>query len=92
MIKEFQNGFTGIGLQVCKATVGLLSNDRTLITSPEYFGGVPHPAVLEGKGWNIGCQEANFKVEKVEYKPPPSMDGYFYIFNHRGATPYLHIS
>lgn len=92
MFEESSESLTGIGLRVCGVTVGLLSNAKELITSPEYFGGIPHPAVVEGKGWNIGCQEANFKVERIKYEPPPTMNGYFYIFNYKDVIPSLHIS
>jgi len=81
----------GRGLRVAEAEIGIVSNNPSLIYTPEYFEGLPHPAVVEGKGWLIQSQTANFKIKDVEYRPPPEMDSYFYILDYRGVEPYVSI-
>jgi hypothetical protein len=80
------------GLRVVKATVGLLSNDPGLITAPEYFGGIPHPVVARGRGWQIRAQEANVRIEEIPYAPPPALDGYFEIVDRPGERPRLDLT
>ncbi|MFQ6077071.1 MAG: hypothetical protein ACE5Z5_13240 [Candidatus Bathyarchaeia archaeon] len=76
-------------IQVVKARIGLISNNHSLIHNPEYFEGIPHPAVVSGNGYHIQAQMANFQINPIEYLPPPSLDGYFYIFDYKGVEPHV---
>lgn len=83
---DFQN-FEGVGLKVVCATVGLFSNNRDFISSPEYFGGIPHPAVADGEGWHIHSQEANLRIETFTLEPHSDLDGSFCVLDSAGASP-----
>jgi len=78
-----------VGIKVLSATVGLFSNNKNLITDPEYFGGVPHPALTRGQGWFIRSQEANLNIETIALKPHRELDGSFCIFDYKGTPPSL---
>ncbi len=92
MVESSASGPAERGLRVVKATVGLLSNDSGLINAPEYFGGLPHPVVARGRGWQIRAQEANLRIEEAAYAPPPALDGYFEIAQRPGERPRLEIT
>ena len=78
-----------VGLKVLSATVGLFSNNKNLITAPEYFGGAPHPALTKGQGWFIRSQDANLNIETTALEPHMELDGSFCIFDYEGAPPSL---
>lgn len=80
------------GIRVAKAEIGLISNNLSLITAPEYFEGSPHPSVIKGEGWLIHSQWANFQVHTADYQPPPNLDGYFYILDYKNVEPTISIS
>lgn len=86
-VVEKTEGGVARGMRVVKAKIGLVSNNPKLIYAPEYFEGVRHPNMVMGEGWFICSQLANFQVTPTDYKPPPGLDGYFYIFDHKGVEP-----
>ncbi len=88
---EEVKGLSTRGIQVVKAKIGLASNNPSLIYSPEYFEGVHHPNVVSGEGWLIRSQWANFQVNPTDYRPSPSLDGYFYIFDYESIKPNISI-
>jgi len=79
-------------IRVIKAEVGLASNNRSLIHDPEYFEGAPHPVMMAGEGYLIQGQWANFQLHPADYRPPPSLDGYFTILDYGDAKPHVSIS
>jgi len=83
---------TGRGIQVVKAKIGLFSNNQSLIYAPEYFEGVRHPSVSRGEGWLIHSLNANFQVSPTDYQQLSELDGYFYIFDYKGAKPNIVVS
>jgi hypothetical protein len=89
---EKGDALIGRGIKVAKARIGLVSNNPSLISSPDYFEGIPHPAVVKGRGWLIHSQLANFQIFSVEYQPPPKLDSYFYILDYNIAESQIFLN
>ncbi|MEM4718324.1 MAG: hypothetical protein QXE81_06190 [Desulfurococcaceae archaeon] len=79
------------GLKVTKATIGLFSNNPSFVFNQEYFEGIKHHSVLEGEGWEIQSQWANFNLEFVNPIETSTYDGLFIIIDTDIQPPLISI-
>lgn len=85
------NVFTHRGLKVARATIGIFSNNPEFVFNREYFEGVKHPNVLEGEGWLMQSQWANFNLEFVNPDETVYYDGSFTVLDVDVSTPSIFI-
>jgi len=91
MTEAYDQTLDGIELNVAGISTGLFSNNLDLISSKEYFGGVPHPAVVEGMGWQIHSQEANIRITTCPLQEDADLKGSFSILDQEDAIPAIEI-
>lgn len=91
MSRQAENLTTTRPIRVLSADLLLASNEPSLIQALEYFGGIPHPVMRRGLGWEIRCQEANCRLEYLDH-PPERIDSRFEVHQRTDAEPRLEIT